>query len=474
MKKINITKLLLVGIVLAGVTSCKPDVGNSSSEVPVSSSQQGGESHEHALTKEAEKLATCTRDGYEAYYVCDCGKMFSDMNAENEIYSPVLIPKADHTPTKTEAKESTCIVQGHDAYWTCNFCYKMFSDENCEHEITSLVKKDLANHDVTKVDAKEPGAITAGNIEHYRCNDCGELYSDANATTKITVKDIYHGEGTSGMTWKPMADNSNPTELGYENGEITFTGLGSSYYMDNVFVTENNEEIVGPYSSKTANTEYTYSLDVSSTGTFALVLYCDEKVEMTYDEDDIHSGVAEQLGFYLRFDSEDTETNVKIQAALGNGTSSKEADTGIKAKGNSTFKFDGTKNSVKVRLERFSIDKIIFHISINGEEISWKKTNSSGVDYTGFNLRDTWIRTDLVNGIGEKAYIKTAIAYPTLACSRRLSETEGFASGLGVAVLGRLDENKTVPTGFVGDTSENVVVKISNMTRQKTGEQVVA
>ena len=48
----------------------------------------------HTLTAIAEKEATETEAGYEAYWKCDvCGKMFSDKDGKNEISKPVEIPK---------------------------------------------------------------------------------------------------------------------------------------------------------------------------------------------------------------------------------------------------------------------------------------------------------------------------------------------------------------------------------------------
>lgn len=448
-------KLLTIGI----ITTCLFGCGNTV------------EDHVCLLTKHSGQTATCLRDGYEAYYSCDeCGKMYSDLNGENEIYSPVIIPKGQHSLVKTEAKESTCLEAGHDAYWTCDFCYKMFSDENATSEIQSVVKKPLGNHNIVKVPAKAATEITAGIKEHYRCDSCNKIFSDEKGTNEISINSLFT-PSTSGMTWTPMSDIANPSDLGYSNGEISFEGVNSSYYLDNVFTDNNNRSLVGAYDSTTANTEYTYSMDVSATGTFALVLYCNELCKTTYVESDIVNGVAKKLGFYLRFDSDDKVNNLKLEAALGNNA----ARLGISAVGASSFKFDGTKNNVSIRLERYSVDKIIFHISVNGQEIIWTKITGSnkGVDYYGFNFRTAWDRTNLVDGIG-KSYIKTEESYPTLACSRGLTETEGYGSGLGVAVIGRLEENNTKATGKVGTTDTDVLVKISNLKKEKTGEQVLA
>lgn len=501
MKKKNlIGKILVLSAMFSGIVGCTNNK-NSSSSSPESS----GEVHEHNLSKITGQSATCSREGTEDYYQCDdCLKMFSDLNAENEIFSPVLKPKADHALLKVNETDSTCKVAGHEAYWECAYCYKMFSDEEGKNEISSTSKKPLASHSIIKVDAKDstcveqgheayyqcsicetmfsdeagtteieeatkkplsghsvvkvdarPGnEVSAGIVEHYRCSGCGETYSDAAGRTPLARSEIYT-ESTGPQTWKPMSDVIDPTLLGYENGEITFSGKNNSYYLDDVFVDNNGEEIVGPYNSKTANTEYTFTIKIKATGSFALVLYCDDAAKTTYEKTDISNKESKRLGFYVHFNSED-EKNIQIEAALGNGTSEKGAKTGIQAKGTSSFKFDGTENTVQIKIERYSVDKLISHIVINGEEISLTKVNSYTVDYIGFNFRPKWDRTDLVGGIGDKAVYSSGTTSSHISCSRRLSTEEGYAAGLGVAITGES------------------VVKLSGMEKAITGEQVKA
>ncbi len=48
--------------------------------------------HEHRLLKQDGKAATCSHYGYEEYYICSvCGRMFSDSDAQERIFNPIII-----------------------------------------------------------------------------------------------------------------------------------------------------------------------------------------------------------------------------------------------------------------------------------------------------------------------------------------------------------------------------------------------
>ena len=64
----------------------------------------------------AEKAATCTEDGYEAYWKCEgCDKLFSDAEGKNEITAPVTVKAKGHTGgTATCTQKATCSVCGEE------------------------------------------------------------------------------------------------------------------------------------------------------------------------------------------------------------------------------------------------------------------------------------------------------------------------------------------------------------------------
>ena len=89
----------------------------------------------HDLEKVAQKNASCTETGYEAYWRCKkCAKLFSDEAGTHEIINPVEINANGHALKKVEKKAPTCTGIGYEAYWKCSKCAKLFSDEAGTHE----------------------------------------------------------------------------------------------------------------------------------------------------------------------------------------------------------------------------------------------------------------------------------------------------------------------------------------------------
>lgn len=74
----------------------------------------------HSLTKHAGVPVTCTADGVADYYSCDdCGKLFSDSDANNEIREPVVLASNGHVDSDNDGK--------------CDFCFdKMTGDGHCD------------------------------------------------------------------------------------------------------------------------------------------------------------------------------------------------------------------------------------------------------------------------------------------------------------------------------------------------------
>ena len=91
----------------------------------------------HSLTRTEAKAATCDAPGNTEYWTCrNCGKIFSDADAINEItVEATVIPALDHSLTKTEAKAATCDVPGNTEYWTCRNCGRIFSEDDAAVEI---------------------------------------------------------------------------------------------------------------------------------------------------------------------------------------------------------------------------------------------------------------------------------------------------------------------------------------------------
>ena len=89
------------------------------------------------LEKIPAKAATCTKNGNSEYWYCAAfDKYFKDENGVNEItYESTVIPATGHDLTNIPAKEPTCTKDGNIEYWYCENCGKYFSDKNAETEI---------------------------------------------------------------------------------------------------------------------------------------------------------------------------------------------------------------------------------------------------------------------------------------------------------------------------------------------------
>ena len=89
------------------------------------------------LEKIPAKAATCTENGNSDYWYCAAfDKYFKDENGVNEITAEsTVLPATGHQLTKVAAKEPTCTKDGNIEYWYCENCGKYFSDKNAETEI---------------------------------------------------------------------------------------------------------------------------------------------------------------------------------------------------------------------------------------------------------------------------------------------------------------------------------------------------
>ena len=133
----------------------------------------------HALKKVEKKAPTCTGIGYEAYWRCkNCAKLFSDEAGTHEINNPVEINANGHALKKVEKKAPTCTGIGYEAYWRCKNCAKLFSDEAGTHEINNPVEINANGHALEKVEKKEAGCTETGHEAYWKCKNCAKLFSD--------------------------------------------------------------------------------------------------------------------------------------------------------------------------------------------------------------------------------------------------------------------------------------------------------
>lgn len=140
----------------------------------------------------AEKAATCTNDGNEAYSYCSvCGKVIDAEGKETNL-TAVTSPKLGHKPVEVIAKAATCTENGIKKHYKCarTGCGALFEDKAGTKPLTDKdVVIPATGHDLEHVAAKEPTKTATGNIEYWHCKRCDKYFSDKDATAEIRKED---------------------------------------------------------------------------------------------------------------------------------------------------------------------------------------------------------------------------------------------------------------------------------------------
>ncbi len=158
--------------------------------------------HKCAGTLVKAKDATCTEDGNVAYYVCDCGKLYSDEACTKEITLADTVVKAtghdwaaaDCTTPKTC---KTCgatdgNANGHDWEWvvdeeaTCGKDGKKHEEcKNCDAKQSENTKIDATGkHEWEWVVDKEATVDEEGE-KHEECKNCGAKQNEGTTIPKL-------------------------------------------------------------------------------------------------------------------------------------------------------------------------------------------------------------------------------------------------------------------------------------------------
>ena len=125
--------------------------------------------------------ATCYTDGNIPYYECECGKLYTDENAENLVSSDdVMIYAFWHpleTLVKTERVEPTHTESGNIEYYTCTLCGDIFEEESCINEPETVVIPATGHSHGDWVTEIEPGCETYG-LKVRKCS-CGDRIEES-------------------------------------------------------------------------------------------------------------------------------------------------------------------------------------------------------------------------------------------------------------------------------------------------------
>lgn len=147
----------------------------------------------HTLEPVAAKDPTCTKDGYEAYWVCSgCKQKFSDAEGKIKIDAPKVIEATGHKIVPVRGNPATCTDKGVKDHYECarTGCGALFEDKAGTKPLTDKdVVIPATGHDLEHVAAKEPTKTATGNIEYWHCKRCDKYFSDKDATAEIRKED---------------------------------------------------------------------------------------------------------------------------------------------------------------------------------------------------------------------------------------------------------------------------------------------
>ena len=143
------------------------------------------------LTYKPDEATSCTKEGQKAHWFCDtCKHYYTDVNGapgEETAADKVIIPKSPHMLEPVAEKAATCTTGGNNAYWTCSACGKAFKDANGSQPTTVEAETlDALGHDYTVTEHDD--------TNHWKaCSRCNEKDASSVAahTLVVVVKKTY-------------------------------------------------------------------------------------------------------------------------------------------------------------------------------------------------------------------------------------------------------------------------------------------
>ncbi len=163
----------------------------------------------HILTAHERKEPTCTETGNIAWWECtnpECGKLFSDENAEHEITADDIVLPPAHKMESSTGKEPKCgeHLPGMVVFWRCTVCGRIFWDEDGKNEVLDI--KDLLipfAHTLEHRPIMEATCTENGRSEEYwYCTTCGRCYSDSDPSTTNLIRHQIAEEQALGHDWR--------------------------------------------------------------------------------------------------------------------------------------------------------------------------------------------------------------------------------------------------------------------------------
>lgn len=206
--------------------------------------------HTHNLTKVDKKEPTCTENGYEEYYTCECGKMFSDENGTTEISKINILSAIGHTFSEWyELKPASYTEKGMERR-DCSICgyYEIRDIEKLVVEIVDPTELNV-EYGILKWDGTSPygfDVIVNGESQKVLGNSL-ETQLKSDDYNSVCVACIYEN-GTKGnyIELNNFVVNAPISNLHFtDNGtNVTFTWDSASELYDYTFVVNNQETTV--------------------------------------------------------------------------------------------------------------------------------------------------------------------------------------------------------------------------------------
>ena len=199
---------------LPELTTYSVTFGNSAFGTQTKENVQTAEATGHDLEAVEKKEASCTEDGYEAYWKCNtCEKLFSDEAGTVEINNRMDIPATGHsygvvtytwnTDNQKCTAERKCTVCDNAESETADAIATVVQEKSCTlPELTTysvtfgnsafgiqtkenVQTAEATGHDLKAVKKKEAGCTEDGYEAYWKCQTCKKLFSDEKGTKEI-------------------------------------------------------------------------------------------------------------------------------------------------------------------------------------------------------------------------------------------------------------------------------------------------
>ena len=252
---------------LPELTTYSVTFGNSAFGIQTKENVQTAEATGHDLEAVEKKEASCTEDGYEAYWKCDtCEKLFSDEAGTVEINNRMDIPATGHsygvvtytwnTDNQKCTAERKCTVCDNVENETADATATVVQEKSCTlPELTTysvtfgnsafgiqtkenVQTAEATGHDLKAVKRKDAGCTEAGYEAYWRCQTCKKLFSDAAGTVEISNPTVIKATGHN--LKKVEKKDATATEEG--NSTYWFCDKCNKYFSDAKAETEIKKE----------------------------------------------------------------------------------------------------------------------------------------------------------------------------------------------------------------------------------------